>query len=107
MSCATVTAGCIAMIIEISSSGGFGGITAAGLNKRIDVEKQPTPVQQEICEYFELKDLRLLASRSNGKHGADMMTYRITVTDREDGEHVYTIREDQLPPEMLDLIDAM
>ena len=36
-----------------------------------------------------------------------MMTYRITVTDRQAGAHVFTIREDQLPPQMLDLIDQM
>lgn len=95
------------MIIEISSSGGFGGIAAAGLNKRIDVDKQPMPMQQEICEYFEPDDLDQLAARADAGKSADMMTYRITVTSREDGEHVYTIREDQLPPEMLDLIDAM
>lgn len=95
------------MIIEISSTGGFGGIPAAALNKRIDVDQQSASVRQEICEYFEPQDLSQLASRSKTRSGADMMVYRITVTNQQDGEHVYTIREDQLPPEMLDLIDQM
>ena len=38
---------------------------------------------------------------------ADPMIYRITVTDERRKRHVYTLREDQLPPEMLDLIDQM
>lgn len=95
------------MIIEISSSGGFGGIAAAGVKKRIDVDQQSAAVQQEICEYFEPRDLDQLASRSVRSRSADAMVYKITVTDPTDGRHVYTIPEDQLPPEMLDLIDSM
>lgn len=95
------------MIIEISSSGGFGGIAAAGVNKRIDVDRQSAKVQQEICEYFEPRDLDQLVSRGVRGRSADTLVYRITVTDQQDGQHVYTLREDQLPPEMLDLIDAM
>jgi hypothetical protein len=95
------------MIIEISSSGGFGGIAAAGVKKRIDVDQQSAAVQQEICEYFEPRDLDQLASRSGNARAADAMVYRIIVTDPKDGQHVYTIPEDQLPPEMLDLIDTM
>ncbi|AUH33366.1 protealysin inhibitor emfourin [Paracoccus tegillarcae] len=95
------------MIIEISSSGGFGGLAAAGLNKRIDVDQQAPSVRQEICEMFEPQDLRQLAALTPNARRADGMVYRITVTDRQDGAHVYTIPEDQLPAEMLDLIDAM
>lgn len=95
------------MIIEISSSGGFSGIPAAAMHKRIDVDQQAPSLRQEICDAFEPRDLRQLASRSGVRNGADMMVYRITVTDRKEGEQVYNIREDQLPPEMLDLIDQM
>ncbi len=95
------------MIIEISSSGGFGGLAAAGLNKRIDVDRQAPALRQEICDMFEPRDLSQLASRSVRAKGSDMMVYRIRVTGRQAGEQVYTIREDQLPPEMLDLIDQM
>lgn len=95
------------MIIEISSSGGFGGVPASALHKRIDVDQQAPALRQEICEYFEPQDLDQLAARKKPRRGADMMVYRITVTDRQSGAHVYELREDQLPPEMLDLIDQM
>ncbi|MAN56735.1 MAG: hypothetical protein CMI50_09760 [Paracoccus sp.] len=95
------------MIIEISSSGGFAGVPAAAMNKRIDVDQQTPQMRQEICEAFEPRDLSQLASKSGARRGADMMTYRITVTDRQAGAHVFTIREDQLPLQMLDLIDQM
>lgn len=95
------------MIIEISSSGGFGGIAAAGLKKRIDVDQQTPAVRQEICDMFEPDDLSQLASRPGRAKGNDMMVYRIRVTDQQQDEHVFTIREDQLPPEMLDMIDQM
>jgi hypothetical protein len=107
MSSATLAAGCFAMIIEISSSGGFGGIPAAAMHKRIDVDQQAPSLRQEICDAFEPRDLRQLAARSGNLRGADLMVYRITVTDRQDGPHVYDIREDQLPAEILDLIDQM
>lgn len=95
------------MIIEISSSGGFAGIPAAAMHKRIDVDQQTPQMRQEICEAFEPRDLSQLSSKSGARKGADILIYKITVTDRQDGAHVYTIREDQLPPEMLDLIDQM
>lgn len=95
------------MIIEISSSGGFGGMPAAGLKKRIDVDQQAPSMQQEICDMFEPRDLSQLALRSVRAKGNDMMVYRIRVTDPQDGETEYSIREDQIPPQMLDLIDAM
>lgn len=95
------------MIIEISSSGGFGGLAAAGLNKRIDVDQQAPAMRQEICDMFEPQDLNQLAAAAPNARSADGMVYKITVTDQQDSAHVYTLREDQLPPEMLDLIDSM
>lgn len=100
-------AGCVAMIIEISSGGGFGGISAAALSKRIDVDQQSAALQRELCEYFEPGDLRQLAATPCKTRCADSMVYQITVTDEQRNRHVYTLREDQLPPEMLDLIDQM
>ncbi len=95
------------MIIEISSSGGFGGLAAAGLNKRIDLDQQAPALRQEICEMFEPEDLSQLEAKAPNAHSADGMVYRITLTDQAARAHVYTIPEDKLPPEMLDLIDAM
>lgn len=102
-----MTAGCIAMIIEITSGGGFAGIGAGGVTKRIDVDAQAEPVRQELCEAFEAGDLMALEARSQASGAADMTTYRITVTGEDAERRTYSIREDYLPPETLDLIDQM
>lgn len=64
-------------------------------------------MRQEICEMFEPQDLSQLEAREPNRYSADGMIYKITVTDQQHSAHVYTIPEDKLPPEMLDLIDAM
>ncbi|MCZ0961958.1 protealysin inhibitor emfourin [Paracoccus benzoatiresistens] len=93
------------MIIEIAAQGGFGGVTAANLCKTIDVSDQPEQMRQELSEAFEPDELARLARQPCG-NCADRMTYRITVTeDRQ--SHSFTLREQQIPPEMLDLIDQM
>ena len=94
------------MIIEISSSGGFGGMAVPSTSTRIDVERQSASMQKEICEYFEPQDLDRLARAKAPTRGADMLTYEIRVTDRQSAQHVYRLREDQIPPEMLDLLDS-
>ena len=93
------------MIIEIAAQGGFGGITAARLHKTIDVSDQPEQMRQELCEAFGPDELARLASQPCGDC-ADRMIYRITVTeDRE--SRSFTLQEQQIPPDMLDLIDQM
>lgn len=97
------------MIIEITSSGGFAGLAAAGIDKRFDPSSQPPELAQTYCTAFDPEQLGKIAAESEGLEGigADMITYRIVVTG-EDGEpRVFELREDQLPPEMLDLIDEM
>ena len=93
------------MIIDIAAQGGFGGITAAPLRKTIHLEDQPDQMRQELCEAFEPDELARLARQPCGEC-ADRMIYRITVTeDRQ--SHSFTLQEQQIPPEMLDLIDQM
>lgn len=93
------------MIIEIAAQGGFGGIAAASLHKTIDVADQPEQMRQELCHAFEPDELARLARQPCGDC-ADRMTYCITVTeDRE--SRSFTLHEQQIPPEMLDLIDQM
>lgn len=94
------------MIIEITSSGGFAGLAATNINKRVDVDAQPAELRQEICNLFEPTGLNALATPPMDG-AADMRSYHITVTDHDQAKHKYTIREDQIPPEMLDLIDGM
>lgn len=93
------------MIIEIAAQGGFGGIAATSLRKSIDVSDQPEQMRQELCEAFGPDELARLARQPCGDC-ADRLTYRITVTeDRQ--TRSFTLREQQIPPEMLDLIDQM
>ncbi|MDP5307679.1 protealysin inhibitor emfourin [Paracoccus spongiarum] len=94
------------MIIEIAAEGGFGGIAAASVTKRIDLDQQGARMRQEFCDAFEPDELARLASQPCTTC-ADRMTYRITLTDDRQQSRIFTIREDQLPPEMLDLIDQM
>ncbi|MDB6180819.1 protealysin inhibitor emfourin [Paracoccus fistulariae] len=94
------------MIIEIAAKGGFGGIVASGLNKTIDVDQQAAPMRQELSDAFEPDELERLSQQPYGS-GADRMTYHITVTDEARHSHSFTLHEQQLPPEMLDLIDQM
>lgn len=94
------------MIIEIDAQGGFGGIAAAALHKRIDVEAQAESVQEELSNAFDAKELQRLAARECGDC-ADRISYRITVTIKGHHSRSFIIREDQLPPEMLDLIDRL
>lgn len=94
------------MIIEIAAEGGFGGIATATMNKRIDVDQQAGAMRQELCDAFEPDQLARLAD-APCSGCADRMTYRITVTDEQQHSQMFTIREDQLPPETLDLIDQM
>ncbi|WEF23572.1 protealysin inhibitor emfourin [Paracoccus sp. S3-43] len=93
------------MIIEIAAQGGFGGIAAANLHKTIDVADQPEQMRQELCHAFEPDELARLASQPCGDC-ADRLTYRITVTE-DRRTRSFTLREQQIPPDMLDLIDQM
>ena len=93
------------MIIEIAAQGGFGGITAGRLHKTIDLAHQPEQMRQDLAEAFEPEELARLASQPCGDC-ADRMTYRITVTDDRDSCS-FTLQEQQIPPDMLDLIDQM
>lgn len=93
------------MIIDIAAQGGFGGITAAHLRKTIHVDDQPDQMRQELCEAFEPDELARLARQPCGAC-ADRITYRITVTE-DRRSHSFTLHEQQIPPEMLDLIDQM
>lgn len=93
------------MMIEVASSGGFGGFAAGGVSKQLDVTDAES--QQTYCETFDPGALSRLEAREPNPGAADMQTYTIAVTDDENRRHVFRLREDALPPEMLDLIDAM
>lgn len=94
------------MIIEIDAEGGFGGIAAAALHKRVDVDAQAEPMRQELNNAFGTRELQRLAAQ-DCSDCADRMTYRITVSVEGRRSRSFTLREDQIPPEMLDLIDRL
>lgn len=94
------------MIIDIAALGGFGGINAARLHKTIDVDNQPDGMRRDLCDAFEPEQLARLA-RKPCSGCADRPTYRITVTAADRQTRSFTLREGQLPPDMLDLIDRM
>ncbi len=107
MSAAGLAAGCFVMMIKITSSGGFGGLAAAGIDKQMDLESQTAALRDTYCTAFDPKALGALATKAEAPGAADMLTYRIVVTDDEKARHTFELREDQLPPALLDLIDAM
>jgi len=103
----SVMAGCAAIMIEISSSGGLGGINLPSRDKHMVVAAQDEAAQAEYCAAFDPAVLEKLAEKAPNMRAADMQTYHITVLDAENVRHSFDLREDQITPEMLDLIDRM
>lgn len=105
MGCASAI-GCAAMILKISTSGGFAGLSTAPV--AVEVDDLPGPVQAQVCETFTPEGLAdwARASGDAAKATADMLTYRIEVI--EDGEtRDYAVHEAALDAEVLDLIDVL
>ncbi|WP_089992610.1 protealysin inhibitor emfourin [Cognatiyoonia koreensis] len=94
------------MMIEISTSGGFGGLQAAGMTKLATVEDLPQPEHDRICAAFAPSALAEIAGKAPPAGRADTITYDITVTD-DSGAHHFKLDETQIPPTMLDMIDAL
>ena len=92
------------MMIEIASSGGFGGL-GAGPTKTVEVDALDASLRERVCEAFQPDRLQELSDAA--PEGADRFQYDITV--REDGGDTaaFHLDEGALPPEMLDLIDAL
>ncbi|MGH1416044.1 MAG: protealysin inhibitor emfourin [Pelagimonas sp.] len=95
------------MMIEISSSGGFAGIAATRQDKVLDLSSVSEPKREAYCAAFDPRELASLVNEDKHSGAADLMTYRITVTDEKNAQHQFELREDQLPPDVLDLIDEM
>lgn len=93
------------MIIRIAAQGGFGGIAAASLDKTVDVDDQPAQMRASLCNAFEPDRLDHLSRQPCGDC-ADRMTYRITVTENRESRS-FILQEQQIPAEMLDLIDQI
>ena len=106
MACSSVLVGCVVMLIEITTSGGFGGISAAGKQKNVDMGSVVEPVKSEICKAFDLKNLESIAGKADHAGAADGMSYKIVIVDDKEVRHEFNLAENLLPAEMLDMIDG-
>jgi hypothetical protein len=93
------------MMLTISTSGGIGGF---GLKRSAElrVEDLPQALQAETCELLTPERLERLADAPE-RGAADYIVYHITLA-REGGPPTeYDLADTALPPEVLDLIDAL
>ncbi len=102
-----ILAGCAAMIIEVTSEGGIGGLATGQSHRSLQVDAQPQAVQTEYCAAFSPEAMAAAAAPTRSPGGADRLIYTIKVTDDDGAVHRYTVSEGNLPPETLDLIDRM
>ncbi|MFK7835822.1 MAG: protealysin inhibitor emfourin [Sulfitobacter sp.] len=101
-----LSAGCLVVMIEITTSGGFGGLATGGAHTSASLSDLPTAQAATYCEAFAPTALAALAETETPQGRADTITYEIKVVD-DDGAHQFQLDETQLPPEMLDLIDDL
>lgn len=101
-----LSAGCLVLMIEISVSGGFGGLPAAGATKSTNLDDLPAAEAAALCAAFDPDALASMAETAPPAGRADTVTYEITVTD-DQGPHRFQLDETQFPPETLDLIDGL
>ncbi|MGI9351877.1 MAG: protealysin inhibitor emfourin [Rhizobiaceae bacterium] len=95
------------MIIEITTSGGFGGISSVGIQKSVDVKALAEPDKSKIYEAFDLINLGVMARKTGHPGAADGMKYKIIIVDDENQRHEFDVNESALPAAMLDMIDEM
>lgn len=95
------------MIIEISASGGFGGLAAVQKPKRVDTETLTGLAKTEMCEAFDPAALGKLEKDPASPGAADYLTYRIVVTDDTGKRSEFSLPETVIPADLLDLIDSM
>lgn len=99
-----LTAGCLAMMISITTSGGIGGF---GLVRTasVAVDSLPEPLRVAACSRLDPQTLEAL--RAGPARGADRVIYHIEVTEAGREAARFDLPEAALPPETLDLIDAL
>ncbi len=95
------------MLIEIVSSGGFGGVTTPPKKLHMDTAATSEEKRQAYCDAFDPDALSNLSLDGGNPNAADLALYTISVTDDQGQEHVFQIQEDAIPDELLDLIDGM
>ena len=101
-----VGAGCLAMMITISTSGGIGGFGLAR-TAEVSIDALPEPLREEACVRLAPEALGSARSRCRPA-GADRIVYHIVVV--EEGVAVsrkFDLPESALPAATLDLIDEL
>jgi len=94
------------MIIDIATDGGFGGIAAAAMHKRINPQEQAQALRDALCAAFAPKALQQM-TQGRSHDCPDGLRYRITIIQSGQDPCIFTLSEAQMPPEMLDLIDSV
>jgi hypothetical protein len=97
-------AGCLAMMITITTSGGIGGFGLAK-SAEVAVDNLPEPLRVEACRKLDPAALKSLDA-TPVRGAADRIVYHIVVTEAG-GTVSFTLPETALPPETLDLIDEL
>jgi hypothetical protein len=97
-------AGCLAMMITITTSGGIGGF---GLARQAEVatDALPEPLRAEACARLDSSALAALDAAP--APGADRITYHIVVIGTDGAASRFDLPETALPAETLDLIDEL
>jgi hypothetical protein len=97
-------AGCLAMMITITTSGGIGGF---GLAKKAEVavDNLPEPLRVETCAKLDPAALGAL-DPTPVRGAADRIVYHIVVVE-EGKVATFALPETALPAETLDLIDQL
>lgn len=100
-----VGAGCLAMMITITTSGGIGGF---GLAKtaEVAVESLPEPLRVETCEKLDPAALEAIAA-TRPRGGPDRIVYHIVVVASGSATVSFDLPEAALPASTLDLIDEL
>lgn len=100
-----IAAGCLAMMITITTSGGIGGFGLAR-KAEVAVDELPEPLHSETCALLDpaaLAGLRAAAA----PRGADRIVYHIVVVEQGAAPSAFDLPETVLPGPTLDLIDEL
>lgn len=93
------------MLIEITSSGGFGGLST---NQKtvINTEQMEAGEKTTVCDTFAIENLEKLEDKGENVKAADMFTYDIVVTEDDGSKRTFSLPESVIPADVLDMIDS-
>jgi hypothetical protein len=99
-----VLGGCAAMLVTITTSGGFGGFGLAR-SAAVEIDTLPDPLRAEACARLAPDVLGDLAGST--PRGADRIVYHIVVAGEGAQASRFDLSETTLPDATLDVIDAL